>query len=86
MKIKCFRCGKEIDTPDSLNADYIIAEDTVASEPREILFALQENALVREERKIMAETEIVVDPETREEKKVPKYPDLSIEDADFDKV
>ncbi|GAI25045.1 unnamed protein product, partial [marine sediment metagenome] len=43
-------------------------KDTVASEPREILFALQENALVREKRKIMAETEIVVDPETREER------------------
>lgn len=29
MKIPCFRCDKEIDTPDASNADYIIAPDTV---------------------------------------------------------
>ncbi|MBA7658855.1 hypothetical protein ES703_66815 [subsurface metagenome] len=29
MIISCFRCGKEIDTPNPTNADYIIAEDTV---------------------------------------------------------
>lgn len=29
MKIPCFRCKKEIDTPNSSNADYIIAEDTI---------------------------------------------------------
>lgn len=32
MIILCFRCGKEIDTPDSSNADYVIAEDTKDSE------------------------------------------------------
>jgi len=31
MIIPCFRCGKEIDTPDSSNADYIIAEDTITT-------------------------------------------------------
>jgi len=31
MIIKCFRCGKGIDTPDSSNADYIIAEDTITT-------------------------------------------------------
>lgn len=29
MIIPCFRCNKEIDTPDSSNADYIMAEDTM---------------------------------------------------------
>jgi len=29
MIIKCFRCGKEIDTPNEVNADYIMAEDTL---------------------------------------------------------
>lgn len=29
MKIPCFRCGKEIDTPNSSSADYIIAGDTI---------------------------------------------------------
>jgi len=26
---KCFRCGKEIDTPNSSNADYVIADDAI---------------------------------------------------------
>lgn len=29
MIIPCFRCGKEIDTPNSSNADYIMAKDTI---------------------------------------------------------
>lgn len=29
MIIPCFRCKKAIDRPDSSNADYIIAEDTI---------------------------------------------------------
>lgn len=43
MIIKCFRCGKDIDTPDSLNADYVIAKDTMDVELREVLFALKHN-------------------------------------------
>lgn len=43
MIIKCFRCGKEIDTPNSSNADYIIAEDTKGKEIREFLVALKHN-------------------------------------------
>jgi len=35
MKIPCYRCGKEIDTPDEKNADYVMAEDTKVTEPRE---------------------------------------------------
>ena len=35
MIIKCFRCGKEMDSPDASNADYIIAEDTKAMESTE---------------------------------------------------
>lgn len=31
MIIPCFRCGKEIDSPNSSNADYIMAEDTIAT-------------------------------------------------------
>lgn len=29
MIIPCFRCCKEINTPDAANADYIMAEDTI---------------------------------------------------------
>ena len=29
MIIPCFRCGKEIDTPEPKNADYIMAKDIV---------------------------------------------------------
>lgn len=32
MIIKCFRCGKEIDTPDNSNADYVIGKDMVVKE------------------------------------------------------
>jgi hypothetical protein len=42
MKIPCFRCGKGIDTPNNLNADYVIAEDTKVDELREVLIALKD--------------------------------------------
>ena len=32
MIIPCFRCGKEISSPDNSNADYVIADDMVAKE------------------------------------------------------
>lgn len=41
MIIPCFRCGKEINTPDASNADYIIAEDTLTEELRDVLIAVQ---------------------------------------------
>ena len=43
MIIPCFRCGKEIDTPNSSNADYVMAEDTKGQEIRESLVALKHN-------------------------------------------
>ena len=48
MIIKCFRCGKEIDTPNDDNADYVIASDMIATEKRETLVALKENAATLE--------------------------------------
>lgn len=53
MIIPCFRCSKEIDTPDASNADYIIAEDTKGMEIREALVALKHNqaTLGKESRK-----------------------------------
>ena len=32
MIIPCMRCGKEIDSPNATNADYIMAEDTAGRE------------------------------------------------------
>ena len=43
MIIPCFRCNKKIDTPDASNADYIMAQDTIVREPREVLAALKHN-------------------------------------------
>ncbi len=43
MNIQCFRCHKEINTPDSSNADYVIAEDMIVKEARESLVALKHN-------------------------------------------
>lgn len=77
MIIKCFRCGKEIDTPDSSNADYIIADDTVAREPREMLIALKHNQATLAKRAKMAE----INPDG-----TPKHPDLKIADSEYDAV
>jgi len=43
MIIKCFRDNKNIDTPNSNNADYVIAEDTEVDELREVIIALKNN-------------------------------------------
>ena len=43
MIIPCFRCSKEIDTPDASNADYVMAKDTKGKEIRESLVALKHN-------------------------------------------
>lgn len=77
MKIPCFRCGKEIDTPSSSNADYVIANDTVVREPREVFFALKHNqATLDKQAKI----------DERNPDGSPKYPDLVIEDDEYDAV
>jgi len=60
MKVKCFRCGKELGQPDASNADYVIAEDTVAIEPREVLVALLHNQQTLEK---LAEGSIIEDEE-----------------------
>ncbi len=41
MKIPCYRCGKKIDSPNEVNADYIMAEDTKGKEIRESFVALK---------------------------------------------
>ena len=41
MIIKCFRCDKEIESPNSRNADYVIANDAIASEEVDVLEAIQ---------------------------------------------
>lgn len=76
MIIPCFRCGKEIDTPNTSNADYIIAQDTIVKEPREVLLALKHNqaTLIKESK--MAELD---------EDGNPKYPDLVIADSEYDR-
>lgn len=47
MIIKCFRCGKKIDSPGDKNADYVIAQDTIVREPGDILLALKHNTATR---------------------------------------
>lgn len=77
MIIKCFRCGKEIDTPDSSNADYVIANDMVAREPVEVLVALKHNQATLTKRKRMLELD---------EAGNPKYPDLAVADNEYDAI
>lgn len=77
MIIKCFRCEREIDTPDASNADYIMAPDTIVREPREVLLALKHNqATLAKQAKI----------NELDEKGNPKYPDLVIDDGECDAV
>ena len=77
MIIPCFRCGKEIDTPDASNADYIMAGDTMVKEPRGVLFALKHNlATLAKQAKI---SELNSDG-TR------KYPDIAIADSEYDAI
>lgn len=40
MIIPCFRCRKEINTPDETNADYIIAPDMIVQERRPTLVSV----------------------------------------------
>lgn len=50
MKIPCFRCGKKIKDANPLNADYIIASDTLVREQRDVLIALKHNQNTLEKR------------------------------------
>ncbi len=44
MKIPCFRCGKELDSPDVSNANYVIAPDTIVKERPQFYIAEQKTA------------------------------------------
>ena len=43
MIIKCFRCGKGINSPDDTNANYIMAKDTIVKEERDVFITLKHN-------------------------------------------
>lgn len=43
MLIPCYRCERLLESPNSTNADYIMAEDTKGQEIREALVALKHN-------------------------------------------
>lgn len=62
MILPCFRCGKEINTPDASNADYIIAPDTIVREPREVFVALKHNlATSVKKAKIITDNTVTLD-------------------------
>lgn len=75
MIIPCFRCKKKIDTPNSSNADYIIAADTMVKEPREVLVALRHNQATLAKAAIIKERNL---------DGTPKHPDLIIADGEYD--
>lgn len=84
--VKCLRCPKEIVHPDSSNADYIIAQDTVAREPREILFALKHNQATLAKTAKMKETETYLADDGVTKLTRLKYPDLKIADSEYARV
>jgi len=77
MIIQCFRCHKEINTPDGSNADYVIAEDMMVKEARAILIALKHN-----EQTLAKEQQI----KELEAKGEPVPPELQIDDSEYDRV
>jgi hypothetical protein len=77
MLIPCFRCGKEIETPNAMNADYIIADDLVAGEPVETLVALKHNSQTLAKEKSQGE---------RNNNGNPISMDLRIMDEEYDHV
>ena len=87
MIIPCFRCGKELNSPDASNADYVIAKDTVVREPVEVLLALKHNQLTLDKESKMAETVPIYDTDGLTEiGRTPKYPTLTIADSEYDEV
>lgn len=86
MIINCFRCGKEIDTPGNTNADYVIADDMVVKEPRETFFALKHNQATLAKASKMRETKVYLDADDITEATELKYPDLAIDDSEYDAV
>ncbi len=55
MIIPCFRCGKQLDTPDASNADYVIATDTIVKELKGVLFALVETQATKDKKAVKEE-------------------------------
>ena len=86
MKIPCFRCQKGIDTPNNLTADYVIAEDMIVKEPREVLIALKHNQSTLAKQAQMSEVETYLAEDGITELTRPKYPDLVIADNEYDEV
>lgn len=77
----CFRCGKEIDTPDAHNADYIMATDTIAKELRvkTIEVPKTQDELRAEESALRSRLqELVTKTKLYEDKNI--APDIPIED------
>lgn len=86
MRVKCFRCSRELDTPDASNADYIIAEDTKADESRECFVALKHNEKTLVKAAQMAETETYLAEDGKTELTRPRYPDLTLADSEYDAI
>lgn len=86
MIIKCFRDGKEIDSPNDKNADYIMAQDTIVKEPRDTLRALVHNPATRAIEVRMAMTEEYFDDDGVTVLTRKKFPGLAIPDSVYDAI
>ncbi len=45
--MKCIRCNKELEHADNNNADYVIADEFIAKEKRQNLYAVTPKASIR---------------------------------------
>lgn len=77
MEIPCFRCSKGIKEPNDKNADYIMAEDTISIEPREVFVALKHTTETLTKKVKMEELD---------KEGIRKYPDVRIVDEEYDEV
>jgi len=90
MIIPCFRCGKEINTPNDKNADYIMADDTITKEIREAFVALVYNEATLIKRSGIIEQWRTEEAKTREllpdEEPEPEFIQSEFQDKEFDAV
>lgn len=86
MIIPCYRCGKELESPNASNADYIIAGDTIVREPRETFIVLRHNSATLAKQAMMEEIEIYLAEDGITKLARPKYPDLRIDDKEYDVI
>jgi len=86
MLIPCIRCGEKINRPNSSNAYYVMAEDTIVKEGRDIFIALKHNQQTLDKLTKSKEMEVYLAEDGITELKRLRYPEMTILDSEYDTV